>query len=250
MDKHKLLFYFQHILLICAIGFISACDTDSLLNNDAETLEIDLKANSQTLNIGDTTTITATVDYSGNTTDLDFVWSASEGEIRGSGPSVVYVAPESTGTSTITLEVTDGIITERQDIRIEISIGHAIIAMPNKYWQGPDFTQTLSFRLEVDEIFRENIKLRYEIIQDTARAGTFLSISINSISVVSNRSIGDVLPNEPQMIADDVDISSVITSPGNYEVTLTLEIVNVMEDAWLLRKLTFIGVEGSLSEVR
>ena len=52
------------------------------------------------------------------------------------------------------------------------------------------------------------------------------------------------------MIGDEVDVSSVITAPGNYELSLTLEIVNVMEDAWLLRKLTFIGVEGTLSEIR
>ncbi|MYI95149.1 hypothetical protein F4083_12665 [Candidatus Poribacteria bacterium] len=104
--------------------------------------------------------------------------------------------------------------------------------------------------MKVDEIFRENIKLRYEILQDTARAGAFLSITINSISVVQDRTIGAVQPNEPQMIGDEIDVSSVITAPGNYELSLTLEIVNVMEDAWLLRKLTLIGVEGTLTEIR
>lgn len=244
------LFYFKLLSILCAMCIISACDTDNLLNIDAETLEIDLESDTQTLNIGDTTTITATVDYSGDASVLDFIWKSSDGRIVGSGNSVVFVAPESAGTNTITLEVTDGNVTERADIRIEVGIGHAIVAMPNRYWQGNTFTQTLSFRLKVDEIFRENIRLRYEILQDTARAGAFLSISINDTSVVQDRSIGAVQPNEPQMIGDEVDVSNVITAPGTYEVSLTLEIVNVMEDAWLLRKLTIIGVEGTLTEIR
>lgn len=250
MNIQRLLPYFKLFSILCAICLISACDTNGFLNIDTETLEIDLESEAQTINIGDTTTITATVDYSGDASDLDFEWHASDGRIVGSGNSVVYVAPESAGTNTITLEVTDGNVTERADIRIEVGIGHAIVAMPDRYWQGNTFTQTLSFRLTVDEIFRENIKLRYEILQDTARAGAFLSININDTSVVQNRSIGAVQPNEPQMIGDEVDVSNVITAPGNYEVSLTLEIVNVMEDAWLLRKLTFIGVEGTLTEIR
>jgi hypothetical protein len=122
--------------------------------------------------------------------------------------------------------------------------------MPNRYWQGNTFTQTLTYRLNVEELFRENITLRYEILQDTALAGAFLNIAINGISVVRNREIGDVQPTEQLLTAGDVDVSSIITAPGNYELTLTLEVVNVMQDAWLLRKLTFIGVEGSLSEIR
>ncbi len=242
-------FYIQIFFLLSVMCLISACETDNLLNIDAETLEIALKADTQMLNIGDTTTIIATV-YSGDASALDFIWKVSNGRIVGDGNSVVYVAPESAGTNTITLEVTDGNVSDRQDIRIEVGIGHAIIATPNRYWQGNTFTQTLSFSLKVDEIFRENIKLRYEILQDTARAGAFLSITINSISVVQDRTIGAVQPNEPQMIGDEIDVSSVITAPGNYELSLTLEIVNVMEDAWLLRKLTIIGVEGTLTEIR
>ena len=62
--------------------------------------------------------------------------------------------------------------------------------------------------------------------------------------------MGVVQPEGPLTIADEVDVSSVLTVPGNYELSLTLEVVNVMEDAWLLQKLTLIGVEGTLSEVR
>lgn len=250
MKIQKFQFYVQILCLLCVIGFVSACDTNNLLSMDKEMLEIDLESESQTLNIGDTTTITATVDYSGDPVVLVYEWNASDGRVIGDGTSVVYVAPESAGTYTITLEVSDGTVTERSDIRIEVHIGHAIVATPNRYWQGNAFTQTLTYRINVREIFRDNIRLRYEILQDTARAGAFLSIAIDGTSVARNRAIGVVQPAEPQMIADEVDVSSILTAPGNYELTLTLEIVNMMEDAWLLRKLTLIGVEGTISEVR
>ena len=250
MKIKELQFYVRILCLLCAASLISACDTNNLLSMDKEMLDIDLESESQTLNIGDTTTITASVNYSGDPAVLVYEWDASGGRITGNGTSVVYVAPESAGTYMITLEVSDGTITKRQDIRIEVNIGHAIVVMPNRYWQGNTFTQTLTYRLNVEELFRENITLRYEILQETARAGAFLSIAINGTNVIRDRAIGAVQPDGPLIIADEVDVSSILTAPGNYELTLTLEIVNVMEDAWLLQKLTLIGVEGTLSEIR
>ncbi len=250
MKIKNLELYFHLFCVLCAICLVSACDTDNLLSIDEEMLDLDLQSNSHTLNIGDTTTITATVDYSADTDVLVYKWNTDGGKIVGEGTNVVYIAPDTDGTFTITLEVTDGTVTTRDDIRITVNLGHAIVTMPNRYWQGNTFTQTLKYRLNVEEVILENIRLRYEILQDTARTGAFLSISINDISVVRNRDIGEVQPAEPVLIADEVDVSSHIQSPGVYELTLTLEIVNVMQDSWLLRKLTFIGVEGSLSEIR
>ncbi|MDE0484260.1 MAG: hypothetical protein OXI67_16895 [Candidatus Poribacteria bacterium] len=250
MKIQKLQIYIQILCLLCAIAFVSACDTENLLNIDGEMLDIDLQSETQTLNIGDTTTINATVSYSGNSAVLVYEWNASGGRIVGDGDTVVYVAPESAGTYTITLEVSDGTVAERNDIRIEVNIGHAIVAMPNRYWQGNTFTQTLTYRLNIEEIFRDNITLRYEILQDTARAGAFLTITLNGTPVIRNRAIGAVQPAEMLLIADGVDVSRIITAPGNYELALTLEVVNVMEDAWLLRKLTLIGAEGTIAEVR
>lgn len=250
MKIQELRSYLQILCLMCAIGLISACDTENLLSIDKKMIDLDLESESQTLNIGDTTTIKATVNYSGNSAALVYEWQASGGRIVGDGTSVVYVAPESAGTYTITLEVSDGTVTVRADIRIEVQIGHAIVAMPNRYWQGNTFTQTLTYRLNVEELFRDNITLRYEILQDTARAGAFLTITINGTPVIRNRAIGAVQPAEPFLIADDVDVSRILTAPGNYELSLTLEVVNVMEDAWLLRKLTLIGVEGTIAELR
>ncbi len=226
------------------------CDINDPLSLDTEMLDVDLAADSNSINIGDTTKISATITYSGNSEALVYKWSTNGGRISGAGSSVVYIAPEKEGTYTITLEVSDGTVTEKDELRINVKIGHAIVATPNRYWQGNSFTQSLSFRLNVQQILQNNLRLRYDILQDAARTGAFLTISIDGTSVVRNRAIGEVQPPEMIPIADEVDVSSIIREPGNYELTLTLEVLDVMEDAWLLRKLTLIGAEGTITEIR
>lgn len=235
------------LILVC---ILTGCDISDPLNLDSEMLDVDLTSDSNSINIGDTTTLTATVTYSGNTDVLVYKWSTTGGRISGEGSSVVYIAPETEGTYTITLEVSDGDVTEISELRITVNLGPAIVATPNRYWQGNAFTQSLTFRLNVQEITQNNLRIRYDILQDAARTGAFLNISINGSSVVRNRAIGEVQPQEMIPIADEVDVSSVIREPGSYELVLTLEVVDVMENAWLLRKLTLIGAEGTITEIR
>ena len=242
-----------HILLIsCLISLcvLTGCDINDPISLDSEMLDVDLASASNSINIGDTTTISATITYSGNADVLVYRWSTSGGRISGEGANVVYIAPETEGSYTITLEVSDGTVTEKDELRITVNIGHAIVATPNRYWQGNSFTQSLTFQLNVQQVIQNNLRLRYDILQDTARTGAFLSISINGASVVRNRAIGEVQPLEMIPIADEVDVSSVIREPGNYELSLTLEVVSVMQDAWLLRKLTLIGAEGTITEIQ
>lgn len=250
MKNIKPQIYIKLLTVFLLLSFNSACDISDPLGLESEMLDVDLESESNTISIGDTTTISATITYTGNTEVLVYKWSTTGGRISGEGSSVVFIAPETEGTYTITLEVSDGTVTESSDIRIGVNIGNAIVATPNRYWQGNTFTQTLTFQINVRELFHNNIRLRYDILQDTARTGAFLSILINNTTVVRNRAIGEVQPLEMVPIADEVDVSSVIREPGNYELTLTLEVVNVMEDAWLLRKLTLIGAEGTITEIR
>ena len=56
MKIQELLSYIQILCLLFAVSLISACDTNNLLGIDEEMLDIDLESESQTLNIGDTTT--------------------------------------------------------------------------------------------------------------------------------------------------------------------------------------------------
>lgn len=251
MKVKKFQFYFQILCLLSTIALIIGCDTENLLNLDDEILEVtSLSADTQTLNIGDTTNVTATVNYSGDTGALGYTWQTTGGKIVGDGARVIYAAPETAGTYTITLQVTDGNVTARQNIQIEVIIGQAIVSRTNRYWRGNTFTQTLTYRLNVGALFRERTVLRYEILQDAARTGAFLTIAINDIPIIRDRAIGEVQPAAPVLIIDEVDVSSVLHTPGRYTLTLTLEVVNVVENAWLLQNLILIGAEGTLSELR
>ncbi len=250
ITNKQLQIHIQLILGIISLCLLSGCDINDPLSLNSEILDVDLTSNSSSINIGDTTTIAAIISYSGNTDALVYRWSTTGGRISGEGSSVVYIAPETEGSYTITLEVSDGTVTQKDELRISVNIGQAIVATPNRYWQGNTFIQTLTFRLNVQQIIQRNLRLRYDILQDTARTGAFLSISINGTSVVRNRAIGEVQPLEMIPVGDEVDVSSVIRQPGNYELTLTLEVVNVMQDAWLLRRLMLIGAEGTITETR
>ena len=243
----KFLFLFPTIFLI---GIITACDTENLLNTDLEMLEIEVETESQQLIIGDTTTLNATVDYTGDHSVLIYKWNAEAGRILGNGRSIVYVAPQSAGRYKISLEVTDGKTIKTFSLHIDVEIGNAIILLPNRYWKGNTFTQELTFRLSVQEIHRENVTLRYEILQESARIGAFLSIAINDTNTMQDNLIGIVQPDEPMIIIDDIDVSHIITDTGVYEVKLTLDVIDVMDNAWLLKKLMFIGLEGTLSEIQ
>ena len=236
--------------IICLIGIITACDTENLLNSDLEMLEIEVESDSQKLIIGDTTTLKATVDYTGDHSVLIYKWSADAGRILGNGSTIVYVAPQSAGRYTITLEVTDGNSKKTSAIHIDVEIGKAIILLPNRYWKGNTFTQQLTFKLSVHEIHRENITLRYEILQDSARIGAFLSIAINDTNIIQDNLIGTVQPDEPVTVIDDIDVSHIITDTGIYEIKMTLDVIDVMDNAWLLKKLILIGLDGTLSEIQ
>ena len=237
---------------LISLCMLSGCDINDTLSLDSELLDVDLAADANSINIEDTTTISATITYSGNTDVLVYRWSTTGGRISGEGTSVVYIAPETEGNYTITLEVSDGTVTEKDELRITVKIGNAIVATPNRYWQGNSFTQSLSFRLNVQRIIQNNLRLRYDILQAAEGTGAFLTISINGTSVEQDRAraIGEVQPPEMILIADEVDVSSVIREPGNYELTLTLEVVDRRENAWLLKKLTLIGAEGTITEIR
>lgn len=235
---------------IFLIGIIIACDTENLLNTDLEMLEIEVETESQQLIIGDTTTLNATVDYTGDPSALVYKWNVDAGRILGSGKNVVYVAPQAAGRYTISLEVTDGNTKKTFSLHINVEIGNAIILLPNRYWKGNTFTQELTFRLNVHEIHRENVTLRYEILQESARTGAFLSIAINGINTIQDNLIGIVQPDEPLIVIDDIDVSQIITDTGVYEVKLTLDVIDVMDNAWLLKKLMFIGLEGTLTEIQ
>ena len=231
------------ILILILIG----CDTDPTLTPPIRhTVEISgLNLTNQTLEAGGTTTIAATFDYSGDEADLIFRWEASSGQIIGEGSSVTYVASDTAGTHTITLQLTDGFAMTEHAITVEVLAQQSLLIDADTYWVGQGETLVLKYQVNVTQVLHQPVILQYEIVQDEARAGAFLNVDVNGVLLVEEEAIGEVDPRERILITGKVDVSGIITGQGPYEVTLTLIVVNSGERGWLLQKAELIGAEGS-----
>jgi hypothetical protein len=229
------------------IFMLIGCDTDPTvpppIHHTLGISELDLT--DLTLEPGDTTTIIATFDYSGDEADLIFGWAASSGAIVGDGPSVTYLAPNASGTHTITLQLTDGFAMAEHSATVEVLAQQSLFIDSDVYWIGEDGTLVLRYQVNVTQILHQPIILRYDIVQEEARAGAFLSIDVNSVLLVEEEAIGEVDPAEAISITGEVDLSRIITGLGAYEITLTLVVVNPVERGWLLQKAALLGAEGS-----
>ena len=231
------------ILILILIG----CDTDPTLTPPIRhTVEISgLNLTNQMLEAGGTTTIAATFDYSGDEADLIFRWEASSGQIIGEGSSVTYVASDTAGTHTITLQLTDGFAMTEHAITVEVLAQQSLLIDADTYWVGQGETLVLKYQVSVTQVLHQPVILQYEIVQDEAKTGAFLNVDVNGVLLVEEEAIGEVDPRERILITGKVDVSGIITGQGPYEVTLTLIVVNSGERGWLLQKAELIGAEGS-----
>ena len=197
------------------------------------------------LEAGSTTTIIATFDYSGDEADLIFRWEVSSGQIIGEASSVTYVASDTPGIHTITLQLTDGFATTEHTITVEVLAQQSLLIDADTYWVGQGETLTLKYQINVAQILHQPVILQYAIVQDEARTGAFLNVEVDGVLFVEEEAIGEVGPPEGIVITGQVDVSGIITGRGPYEVTLTLTVVNAIERGWLLQKAALIGAEGS-----
>ena len=229
------------ILILCGCG-----DDENPTQPIQNVLEIkELSITDQPLEVGNTATVTALINYSGDEVDLIYTWKATSGKIFGEASSVAYLAPDRPGTDTITLELTDGFVVEKHSIIVEVVETHSLSIDSRAYWQGEDFTQNLKYQVEVTQLFRPDVKLRYEILQDRAQTGAFLSIHINNTPLVEDMAIGSVRPAEKQIVQGEIDASEVVTTLGRYEIIFTLVVVQAVEQGWQLQDAKLIGAQGS-----
>lgn len=240
------------LFLICTLILILVgCDTDPTLTPPVQhTVEIsELNLTSQTLEAGSTTTITATFDYSGDEADLIFRWEASSGQIVGETSSVTYVASDTPGTHTITLQLTDGFAVANRAITVDVLASQSLLIDSDTHWAGQGNTLVLKYQVNVTQIVHPPVILQYDIVQDEARTGTFLNVEVDGILIVEEAAIGEVDPVERIIITRKTDVSEVITGPGRYEITLTLAVVNAIDRGWLLQRAALIGAEGSVVQL-
>jgi hypothetical protein len=206
---------------------------------------IELKSSAIELESGDTATIEAQVEYSGQESFLSYTWSATGGGIVGSGKRVVYIAPEEPGVQTITLTVTDGVVINQKSVTISVkAISGTLTIGSNTHWPAKALNDVLRYEVTVDRVSRNRVELKYDITQDQDKVDIFLSITINGTTVLNRKAIGGFIPSTAKRTVDKIDASNVIQAPGKYIIEFSLELINLVKNGWLLNEAKLIGVEG------
>jgi hypothetical protein len=236
--------------LTLILMLVGCTDGETPIPSILHTLEINsVTITTDTLETGNTATVTVLINYSGEAASLTYSWKATGGKIVGKTATVTYLAPDAPGTYTITLQLTDGLVSAERSIAVEVVDVPSLPIGSGTYWEGNGFTQSLKYQVDVTKILAPNVKLRYEIRQDKAREGAFLTIRINNTSLVDDVAIGAVQPVEVPVIQDELDVSKLVTTPGKYEITFTLVVVSVVAQGWELQNASLIGVEGTATRL-
>jgi len=229
-------------------GILIGCGSD-IPNLSSESLDVtSIKSSQATVGIGDTTTIEASVVYSGDATVLMYTWSTTGGKIRGSGNKVVFVAPETPGIYAISVKVTDGAISSGKTIEIRVtqqSATPSLILDQNTHWPSEAIKDRLAYDVKITKIATGKVILHFEITQDRDDFDTFLSIEADNQVVLPKMAIGAQLPSTGKVTVRDIDISNVIKTTGRYMIIFYVEPGNRAQDGWLLNEAKLIGAEGS-----
>ena len=131
-----------------------------------------------------------------------------------------------------------------RSITVEVGALQSLVIDSDTYWAGEGETLALKYQVNVTDILHPPVTLRYSILQDEAKTGAFLSVEVNGTLLVEEEAIGEVRPFDKIPITGKIDVSGIITGLGMYEITLTLIVVNAVENGWLLQKAELIGAEG------
>ncbi|HGJ64381.1 TPA: hypothetical protein ENS27_03200 [bacterium] len=215
-----------------------------------ETLKLsDLRLSSPSIIAGDTTTIEALSLYSGDETALSHSWSASAGFIQGEGNKATYMAPRESGVYSVNVKATDGMVSSERTAEIDVKQGTpeaSILICRNTYFPAKTMKDKLTFNITVNKIPGTKVLLHYDITQDKDKFDTFLSIEINQKFVLQDMAIGNEQPSTGVRTNRDLDVTNVITKPGQYTITFYIRPGDRTENGWLMNEAKLIGVDGSI----
>jgi len=215
-----------------------------------ETLKLnDIRFNNPMINVGDTTTIEAMSEYSGDGTALTHVWTTNAGVILGSGSKATYRAPEKAGTYSINVKATDGAISSERTTEIIVeqgAPGSSALLGSNAFFPAQALKDKLSYNLKVTRIPETKVMLHFDITQDNDKFDSFLSIEIGDKVILKDMAIGDEQPSTGIRTIRDIDVTNVITEPGQYIITFYIAPGDRTEKGWLMNEARVIGVEGSM----
>ena len=237
---------FWIVLLILISIFIAGCGDDLPLST--ETLKVkDLEVSPASVSVGETVSIKAVVDYSGDVAVLMYDWSADTGAIQGDGSRAIYVAPSTPGIYAINLRVTDGVISSDKTVDIVV-VGRSmdtIILDRDTHWQALSHESKLAYSVNIKSITGGKVLLHYEIVQDMDNSDVFLTILIDNNIVLDSMAIGGEQPSTGVVTIRDLDVSNVITAPGRYMIVFSIVPGNRAKDGWLMREAKILGAKGT-----
>lgn len=230
------------MILIIVIG----CGEDFGLFT--ETLEIQrIESGQSSVGVGQTTTLEAFVSYSGDETVLMYEWSADAGTIGGSGNTATYIAPNSPGTYSITLRISDGAISDERSIQIGVGqeAVESIIMDFDTHWPAIAHKDKLSYRVNIKSIPSGKVSIYYDVTQDRDEFDAFFSIDINGITVMPEMAIGATQPSTARRTDGQIDVSGVINSTGWYTIDFFIRPGDQVASGWLMNEAKIIGAQGT-----
>lgn len=242
--KYKTMIRFTVCLL--ALVVIFGCGEDFPILT--ETLEItDLKIAQSSIGAGETTTVSASVDYSGDETVLMYRWTTEAGAITGSGNRATYIAPGNPGTYYIDLTVSDGVISAGETVAVEVGQQsvESLVLDRDTHWPAVDRKDKLAYNVNIKRVAGAKVSIYYDITQDQDEFDAFLSIQIDQKTVLQEIAIGAEQPSTAKRTTGEVDVSSVITGPGRYMINFYMRPGDRVENGWLMNEAKIIGVQGT-----
>jgi len=216
-----------------------------------ETLKLsDIIFSSPTVIAGDTTTIEAMSEYSGDGTALTHVWTTNAGAIQGTGSKATYRAPEKAGTYSINVRATDGAVSSERTAEIDVEQQDAtessVLLGSNAYFPAQALKDQLSYNLKVTRIPGTKVILHFDVTQDKDKFDSFFSIEIGDKAILQDMAIGNEQPSTGIRTIRDIDVTDVITSPGQYIITFYIRPGDRAEKGWLMNEARVMGIEGSV----
>jgi hypothetical protein len=229
-----------------ALALVLGCGEDFPLFT--ETLDIeDVDVRQSYIAVGGTTTIEASVFYSGDDTVLMYEWTADAGTIGGNGSTATYIAPGTPGTYSITLLVSDGAISD--DRTVQIKVGQeavdSLVLEVDAHWPATSHKDELKYKVNVESVTTGKVSLHYRITQDRDEFDAFLSIQIGQTTVLQETAIGAEQPSTAKTTVDEMDVSHIINSPGWYTITFYIRPGDRVANGWLMNEAKLTGVRGT-----
>ncbi|UCC15908.1 MAG: hypothetical protein JSU58_05905, partial [Dehalococcoidales bacterium] len=113
------------------------------------------------------------------------------------------------------------------------------------HWPATAHKDKLAYNVKINKVVSSKVLLYYDITQDRDEFDAFLSIQIDQTIVLQETAIGAEQPSTAKRTVREIDVSSVIASPGRYMITFYIRPGDRVENGWLMNEAKIIGVQGT-----